>query len=247
MVRNDMRLPNRLTAAVGVAGLLCLLAAASAVAVEAKRVEVALGSTQIQPDLTRDFGTVMQGQPAVLVIKVRNQGDQEFNIGAVRSLCTCLSEESDKVIPPGQVGTISLLLETDGYAGPTTEAALIQWPDAAVGVTRVEMKMDIRPVLQVEPSALIRFRMIQGQASSQQVTLTSPNNEPFTVSSVDCESSHLTSSLEPVEGGGYRLTLTLAGDTPVGMLRETVLIHTDLETLPILSLKVTGVVLKKGR
>jgi len=246
MLRDMMKLSRRLLPVVAGLTLACSLTAGTAAAVEAKRLELELGSSRIPPDLARDFGRVLQGQPALLVIKVRNVGDAELTIGAVRPLCTCMTEESDRAIAPGQVGTITLRLETDAYSGPTTEAALIQWPDNPVGVTRVEMKLDVQPVLEVKPSALVRFRVLQGQTASQQITLTAPDGAPFVVTSAECNSPHLGTDLVPLDGGGYRFDITLKASAPVGMLREIVLLHTDLASLPSLEIKVTGVV-KQGR
>jgi hypothetical protein len=152
-----------------------------------------------------------------------------------------MSEKSDRVVQPGAKGRITLRLETVGYSGATTEAALIQWVDSSVPVTRAEMKMDVQPVLEVTPKRMVRFRSIAGTPMTQKVTIRSADCTPFTVSEVETSSAVVSAVIEG-EGSEYGLSITLSAEAPAGMLKETVVVHTDLPTVPRLEIKVTGVV-----
>jgi len=203
---------------------------------------VTIVSDSIPAEIKETFGPVRQGEMAVLEITVANRRDEVLSIGAVQPLCACLTERSDRSIQPGSTGTVSLRLDTEEYAGPTTEAALIQWANAAVSVTRVELNLDVQPVLEVLPKRLLRFRAVQGTGSEQVVELRTADSGPFEVTAVETSAPHLSASAQAVSPGSYRLTVALAADAPVGMLRETVTVHTTLPTLPTVTINVTGLV-----
>ncbi len=220
--------------------LLLALAATTAAAAGVSR-SVALTVGDLPGAVAESFGAVLEGQPVTLELVISNPGAEPLRIGAVRPLCGCMHETSDRVVPAGGKAVVSLTLETVGYEGETTEAALIEWVGATVPVTRAEMRMTVEPVLAIEPQRLIRFRVLQGEAARQVLALRSPRGTPFTVSSAQTSSELLSAVIEP-EDGGYRLVVSLSPDAPVGMLRETVTLHTDLPTVPTIELKVTGVV-----
>ncbi len=201
-----------------------------------------VASSAIPPDISQDFGTVLEGEPVTLKIRVRNEGETALAIGAVRPMCACMSESSDRSVAAGATGTITLRLETADYNGPTTEAALVQWVDAPVSVTRVELKLDVRPALVVEPRRLIRFRAAHGTASSQVVQIRTADGSPFRVLGVDGSAPFLSGTATVTTPGTYQVTVTLGADAPVGMLKEAVTVRTDLPTLPALRLSVTGLV-----
>jgi hypothetical protein len=177
----------------------------------------------------------------VLELVISNDGDSELQIGAVRPLCACMTQEADHSVAPGQSGTITLSLETIGYSGPTTEAALIQWVDSLVPVTRAEMTMTVQPVLEVLPHKLVRFRAIEGKAKTEEVEIRRADGKPFKVKEVTTDAEFLTVKVTPGEAS-YRLAVTLGADAPNGLVKGTIFVNTDLPTLPKLEIKVTGLV-----
>jgi hypothetical protein len=194
--------------------------------------------------VVRDFGTIVEGHDAVLEIRVKNTSASPLQVGAVKPLCSCMSEQSTRRIEPGTTGTISLRLETVGYSGDTTEAALIEWIDRPVALTRAEMKMVVQPIIEVSPRKLIRFRATQGEEATDQVTLRRADGKPLQVSSVETSAGYLAATVEPLEDGGVQVVVTLGADAPNGILKGTVSLHTDVPEVPVLELKVAGLVAK---
>jgi hypothetical protein len=225
--------------------LLLALSAATASAGGVSR-SVTLTVGDLPGEVSETFGTVLEGQSVTLELVIANPGSEPLRIGAVRPLCGCMHETSDRVVPAGGQAVVSLTLETVGYEGETTEAALIEWVGAEVPVTRAEMRMTVEPVLAIRPRRLIRFRVAEGEAASQELELRSPRGASFAVTSAETSSELLSARVER-EDGGYRLVVSLSPDAPVGMLREKVTLHTDLPTVPTLELKVTGVVRRAGQ
>ena len=215
--------------------------AAAAAALEPRVITVAIGSRELPAEVVRDFGSVDEGVPVVLELLVENASGTELRVGDVRPLCACMSEESVRSIPPGQSGRIAFRLETAGYSGPTTEAGMIQWFDATVPVTRAEMKLDVRPLLEITPRRLLRFRSTKGQEASDVLEIRKSDGTAFSVSKVETSSDFLHANVERL-GVGYRLHATLTGNAPLGMLKGSVILHTDIARLPKLEVKVTGVV-----
>lgn len=228
---------------VGVVALMVLApSGVSSASPEAKVRRVTIASDSIPSEVKENFGPVRQGEMAVLEITVSNRRQEVLSIGTVQPLCACMTERSDRSIQPGSTGTISLYLDTEEYAGPTTEAALIQWANATLPVTRVELTLDVQPILEVLPKRLVRFRVVQGNRSEQMVELRTADSGPFEVTAVETSAPHLSASAQAVSPGSYRLTVALTADAPVGMLRETVTVHTTLPTLPTVTINVTGLV-----
>ena len=220
--------------------VMVLLPAMAALAAGPTRI-VTVTAGELPGEISGDFGEVLEGEAVTLQLVITNPGSEPLQIGAVRPLCGCMHERSDRSVPPGGEGTVALTLETVGYAGPTTEAALIEWVGADVPVTRAEMHMTVQPVIEVVPARLVRFRTTAGRAATEKLRLRSPRGGGFQVVSVEPSADFVTAALAPADDG-YTLTITVTAEAPAGLLRETVTVRTDLPTVPKLELKVTGLV-----
>jgi hypothetical protein len=225
------------------AGCLALLLVCSAgAAADEKTVAVTIDSANIPAAVDGDFGTIIEGQDAVLQITVTNSGTTPLQVGTVKPLCSCMTQSSDREVAPGGSGTITLRLETVGYAGATTEAALIEWIDRQVALTRAEMKMVVQPILEVSPRKLVRFRAVEGEPATDQVTVRRSDGKPLVIQKVETSASYLTAAAKGTEDGGVEVVVTLGPDAPNGILKGSLSLHTDVPEMPILELKVAGLV-----
>jgi hypothetical protein len=203
----------------------------------------AISTDSIPPSVTQQCGTIQEGTEVVLTVEIANPKAEPFHLGTVQSLCACMTAEpSATTIAPGASETITLRLETDGYSGPTQESALVQWVDSPVAVTRVNLELTVEPVLEVTPRRLVRFRTNAGESVTEELHIRKPDGGPFAILDIRPSSDVLAVTSRSDDGDGYVVSITLSDAAPPGMLRETVTLETDLDTLPELVVKVTGVV-----
>jgi len=78
--------------------------------------------TQAVPIITCDavdfqFSRVLEGQVITHTFNIQNTGDTLLHILDVKTGCGCSSATYDVEIPPGQSGSITLNIDTDGYGG----------------------------------------------------------------------------------------------------------------------------------
>ena len=199
-------------------------------------------SDAVPPSVTQQCGSIQEGTEVVLTVQVENPGEQPFRMGTVQSLCACMTAEpSATTVAPGGQETITLRLETAGYSGETRESALVQWVDSPVAVTRINLELTVVPVLEVSPRRLVRFRTVQGTQAVQEVSIQKPDGGAFELVAIEPSGDHIDVASQQ-NGNGYTLRITLLPTAPVGMLREKVIVRTNLESLPELELKITGVV-----
>jgi hypothetical protein len=76
------------------------------------------------PSLEHSFGSVKAGTPLTYSFEIKNEGDADLEIKSVSPSCGCTSSKFDKVIAPGNVGSITLeVAKTDGYKGEIAKTA----------------------------------------------------------------------------------------------------------------------------
>jgi hypothetical protein len=80
--------------------------------------------TQALPIITCDsntfqFSNVLEGQIIKHIFSIKNSGDTILRIYNVKTGCGCSSATYDKEIPPGQSGSLTLKIDTEGYGGKT--------------------------------------------------------------------------------------------------------------------------------
>lgn len=82
------------------------------------------------PALEHSFGSVKAGTPLTYSFEIKNTGKVDLEITNVSPSCGCTTSKYDKVIAPGQVGTVTLeVAKTDGYKGEVTKTANVTTND----------------------------------------------------------------------------------------------------------------------
>jgi hypothetical protein len=71
-----------------------------------------------------DFGTITQGQPLDLEIRVSNPGDEDLLL-EVKPTCGCTVVDSERIIPPGSSGTIQAEISTATMRGSVSRRILV--------------------------------------------------------------------------------------------------------------------------
>ena len=209
------------------------------------------GPKLVVPERTKDFGTVPQGQVLDANFKLVNEGTKPLLVKGVRPTCGCTVAEFDREIQPGAAGWVKAKLDTTGFAGPISKSILIVTDDPTTPTSSVIIKADVKPFIEALPRPLLRFNAVQGETSSQKVTVVSDQPDAFNVTGVESDAPFVTASVrklgedELIKGkhqDQYEVTVTLAPDSPVGPVNATLTVLTSHPKASKLQLKVYGVV-----
>ena len=225
-----------------------LLAAPSAVPAQET---AAHGPKMDVPVKVKDFGVVPQGEKLHATFQIVNDGDQPLVIQAVRPTCGCTVAKFDRKVAPGRAGLVKATVDTTEFAGPITKSLLVLTNDPQTPTTTLVIKAIVQPYLQVLPRPLVRFNVLQGETSTQEVTIVSDRNEDFKVTKVQPSVPFITASVrklgpnELIAGKyktQYRVTLKVAKDAPIGPVNASIVIHTTHPHAKTVRVKVYGVV-----
>ncbi len=233
--------------------VLLLLSAALIAAPSAVRAQTASthGPKMDIPVKVKDVGVVPQGQKIHVDFQIVNDGDQPLEIRAVRPTCGCTVAKFDRKVAPGRAGLIKATVDTTDYAGPITKSLLVLTNDPQTPTATLVVKAIVQPYLEVLPRPLVRFNVLQGESSTQEVTIVSDRNEDFKVTKVQASVPFITASVHKLEPNEliagkyktqYRVTFKVAKNAPIGPVNAVVAIHTTHPHAKIVRVRVYGVV-----
>lgn len=203
------------------------------------------------PERVKDFGIVPQGKMLEANFQVVNEGNDTLEIKAVRPTCGCTVAEFDREIAPGKAGTIRAKLDTTEFSGPITKSILVMSSDPDTPTTRLVIKADVQPFLEVLPRPLVRFNTIQGEENVQKVTIVSDRAQSFELTKITTSVPYLSASFRKLSKDElipgkykeqYEVSLSLTKDAPVGPISADVTVLTTHPKAPKVAIKVFGVV-----
>ena len=187
--------------------------------------------TLVEP--IRDFGTVAKGEKLDWSFPIKNTGDADLQILAVRPTCGCTVAEYDKVIKPGETGKVVAHVDTSQFSGPISKAVIIESNDANTPSAQVTIRAVVKPYVEAFPAGFVRFNVVQGDTQSQTVTIYSEEEEPFEIIRTEvpgdwvkvetkkAEAAEIVAAGRPTQAQ-YRVTMTYGGNGFVSQITDTV-------------------------
>jgi len=84
----------------------------------------------VLPALEHSFGVVKPGTPLSYTFKISNAGTDKLEITSVSPSCGCTTSNYDKVIAPGETGSVTLSIQkTENYKGEIIKTATVTTND----------------------------------------------------------------------------------------------------------------------
>ena len=202
------------------------------------------------PDDIWEFGAVPQHQELKHKFKIVNSGDKILEIRGVRPSCQCAAAMPEKKrLNPGDSTNIEVSLRTLTFSGVLHKVVTVDTNDPTRPTYTLELKGQVMPPYYVVPASLEMGTFSKSQASREM---------PFSLvispgASLKIKGITTTSNLLSVvpDGGwedradGARVQKYIARFTtgaPVGLLRESIWINSDLPTRPRLDVMAIGTV-----
>ena len=205
----------------------------------------------VVPELVKDFGQVAQGEVIETNFTIQNEGSGTLQIKAVRPTCGCTVADYDKEIPAGGSGKIHATVDTKAFRGPITKSILVYTNDPETPTTRLVIKAEVVPYVEVLPRPLVRFSATAGQPLDKKVTVVGREGQEFEITGVESSVPYLTASFRKLEGeellegrgpSQYEVMIHLGPDAPVGPVSAEVTVKTTHPKAASVPVRVFGVV-----
>jgi hypothetical protein len=132
-----------------------------------------LGPKAQVPETTYDFGEVFEDRKLAHTFDIKNIGDALLEIKDIDSDCACTAADSDRRIPPGGLGRITLTIAPYSVLRQFTKKTKVFFNDPDHPQVVLTMKGVAKPFIEIQPSHIIRFRGKPGEELRSQVRFTS--------------------------------------------------------------------------
>jgi hypothetical protein len=224
-------------------------AAKAPVAAKAAAKSAAAPKIQISPE-TKDAGTVAKGQLVEATFVVKNGGGSDLIISDARPSCGCTVASFDKIIKPGQEGKIQSSVDTKSFSGPISKSVLVVSNDPDRPQMNLFIKAMVKPFVDVLTQAFVRFSVIKGDNSGQDVILLS-EEKGFRPTVAEISQPYVKAEIIPAgdkdkipgrTGDQYRVHINVLPDAPEGLLNAPIRIATGVAQQPTVEIPVSGIV-----
>jgi len=203
-------------------------------------------------DPIKDFGTVVKGEVLEWTYSVKNIGSADLVITDARPSCGCTVAQFDKVVKPGESGKIHAKLETKDFKGPINKIVTVVSNDLENPNARLFLKANIKAVVDVLPDANLRFTKLKREPFQvKRLLVTEETGSDFKVLKAEASQPWIKVAWAPAPkenlaanytNAQYELTATVGPEAPVGMVNETATVTTNSAKMPVVKLKVLGLV-----
>ncbi len=177
-----------------------------------------------------NFGSAEQDEEITHVYKFKNVGKEKLVISQVRSTCGCTAALlSDKEVPPGGDGEVKVTFSTGQRRGIQSQNVYVHANDPDEPFVKLTLTGVVKSYMTVSPSRIRLGSIKRGEGAIGRVNIFE-GEETFKIVKVEPSSKHLfTESFRTLYGkkAGHEVIVALSPETPVGPVKETIVIHTD--------------------
>jgi len=152
---------------------------------------------------------------------------------------------SEKVIPPNGEGEVKVTYNSGRRKGQQSKTVYVHSNDPEQPKLALKVKGQVKEAVVCSPTRLEFGKVVQGESSAKQVTVTPGEGEKAKVKSVEVTSEYLSADFSETTAGdtkGYVIDVTLSPDAPRGRLSSQLKIETDNEHAPIVTVSVMATV-----
>ena len=146
-----------------------------------------------------DFGNVGPGTNNLCEFKFTNVGNSTLKIGEITKTCGCTPFSlAKKEYAPGESGILKVNYFSEQLRGQTTKQLVIHSNDRTRPEVTLSVKANIKIQVNHEPKTL-NLLLKQENANCPQLTLTSIDNQPFSIKSFKSTANCITADFNPSE------------------------------------------------
>jgi hypothetical protein len=203
---------------------------------------------------TYDFGDVNEGGPVTHMFRFRNTGRGTLKIGDVHASCGCtaaVATTSD--IPPGGVGSIRAVYNTQGRPGRASKNVTVNCNDPRSPVVSLTFTVNVTRDVDLQPDRVYFFGVKQGEARSVTITVLGKPGRHLKVSEVTVRDKKVQATSAPLSQTtgiagepmryGSTLVVSLPNDLPIGEIADEITLKTNDLKKPEIKIPVNGEVI----
>jgi hypothetical protein len=128
-----------------------------------------------------DFGEVFEDRELKHTFDIKNIGDALLEIKDIDSDCACTAADSDRRIPPGGQGRITLTIAPYSVLRQFTKKTKVFFNDPEHPQVVLTLQGYGKPFIEIQPSHIIHLRGKPGEELTAQVRFTSHLPEPWEI------------------------------------------------------------------
>ena len=149
--------------------------------------------------LEYDFGSVGPGTNNLCEFKFTNTGKSVLKIGEISKTCGCTPFSlAKKEYAPGESGTLKVKYMSDQIRGQTTKRLVIHSNDRTNPEITLTIKANVMTQVANEPK-ILDLLLNQENANCSELTLTSLDGQPFSITSFKSTANCITADFNPSE------------------------------------------------
>jgi hypothetical protein len=184
-----------------------------------------------------DFGNVGPGTNNPCEFRFTNVGNGTLKIGEITKTCGCTPFSLDKKeYAPGESGILKVNYFSEELRGQATKNLVIHSNDTARPEVTLSVKANVKIQVDHEPDTL-NLVLNKENADCPQLTLTSIDNQPFSITSFKSTSNCITADFDPSEKATKfvlqpKVDMDMLQRTMIGRI-EIGLTHPECKTISI--------------
>lgn len=212
---------------------LLLLPGASAAAASGPRAGLAA--------TVHDFGEVFEDKELSHTFAIGNPGGAPLRILNIDPDCACTAADYDRTIPPGGQGKITLTIAPYSVLRTFTKETKVFFNDPARPLAVFSLKGYGKPVIDIQPSHVIRLRGKAGQDITGQARIVSHLADPLEITGYSTDIPRLIEVNLKAEQPGKSYLLQVRDKTRVrGTYKGAIELATSSRPRPRLMVRVFG-------
>jgi hypothetical protein len=192
-----------------------------------------------------DFGKVQAGQIVTHDYLFTNTGNSALEISDVKSSCGCTAVTNwDRRIEPGKTGTLHVLFNTGGMAGPVTKSLWVISNDREVPAALLEFTATVWKWIDAIPTlATFTFGPDFQTNETRVIRLVNNADQPVTLSTPVCTNRSFKADLKTIkEGKEFELRITVVPPLGPGSVVAPITMDTSSPKMPVVTVNAYAVV-----
>lgn len=184
----------------------------------------------------KDLGEAWRGESIHASFPYKNEGNSQLEID-VKPACGCTVAKFDKVLAPGQSGTIEVDFATAGFSGKSSKHIDIFTNSPSSKNAKITFTANVKPTFDVQPTGMVQIPLNDSGPTSYALTIKPLEPEGAAVQEVSSTGKYLTGKVEKA-GDAFKVNLTVAPDVPNGRTVQSLKVKTTSKREPEFNISV---------
>jgi len=188
-----------------------------------------------------NIGVISVGQEGSHKFEVRNEGEAPLEIEIGRSTCKCTVSsltEGENIVPPGESTEVTLTWKTNKAYKNFRQEAEIKTNDPKAKSLYFTITGRVTPIVEMVPTIVWKLSHIKEEKPTKvSGQIYSNVIDEFKIEGIEASHKLISTDFSPLEQEaldeigaktGYRVNVQVQPGLPVGLFRENITIHTDV-------------------